>query len=293
MTAQKNKACETTILSLGGVETPQKVSVVYSLTNKSQNKFPNLPNESSDHCALKLNDYLYVLGGFISADEDVSEVWRLNLHHNESQWEQVAFMNRERYCMGAAVFYDTIVVTGGTFSDNDGLEDYLAATNKWKVTSCSDQGRWGHALVTLHGYLYLIGGKSEKALSSVKKIKGLEEDWEDVASMQIPRTLLAAVNCDGLIYAIGGKSGDESSSTLSSVESYDSVKNTWKYVSDLKTARHAHSACVLGKKIYVVGGLGAYGQTVKNIECYDPKSNTWNHVKDLDNEWYNHAVVAL
>ena len=75
--------------------------------------------------------------------------------------------------------------------------------------------------------------------------------------MQTPRRCLAAVNCDGVVYAIGGRFHYDSSTTLKTVEKYDSSANKWKYVNDMNSKRLAHVACVLHNKIYVVGGLDA------------------------------------
>ena len=68
--------------------------------------------------------------------------------------------------------------------------------------------------------------------------------------MQTIRKSLAAVNCDGVVYAIGGQSpGIHKSTTLKTVEKYDSLTNTWKYISDMNFKRYLHAACVLRNKI--------------------------------------------
>ena len=38
------------------------------------------------------------------------------------------------------------------------------------------------------------------------------------------------------------------------------------------------AACVLGGKIYMVGGLDANNEVVKTMECYNPLTNQWTVV---------------
>ena len=59
--------------------------------------------------------------------------------------------------------------------------------------------------------------------------------------MQTPRRWFASVNCNGVVYVIGGQSGKKNSTTLKAVEKYDSARNQWKYVSDINTATDVHT----------------------------------------------------
>ena len=91
--------------------------------------------------------------------------------------------------------------------------------------------------------------------------------------MNPPRNRLAAVVCDGKIYAIGGKflTGVENS-----VEKFTFFSGLWSSVAKMKHRRWGHSACVLQGKIFVVGGQNKRGQNVTQIECYDPVTNQWS-----------------
>ena len=62
--------------------------------------------------------------------------------------------------------------------------------------------------------LYALGGWYYKPLSSVEKLGNLKGKWINIASMQTQRRWVAAVNCDGVVYAIGGRSGKDISTTL-------------------------------------------------------------------------------
>jgi len=57
---------------------------------------------------------------------------------------------------------------------------------------------------------------------------------------------------DWLLYAVGGY--DDGENVLSSVERYDEEKDEWEAVADMSTARYDAGACVLGGRLYAVGG---------------------------------------
>ena len=104
---------------------------------------------------------------------------------------------------------------------------------------------------------------------------------------------VSAVNCRGVIYAIGGQSGDDNETTLKSVERFDPDANKWIYVSDMNIERSSHSACVLQDKIFVVGGINCKDQEVKEIECYDPIINEWTIVKRTKEDLFHHSLVVI
>ena len=84
--------------------------------------------------------------------------------------------------------------------------------------------------------------------------------------MPTQRATLAAANCDGAVYAIGGRSGSNKSTSLKPVEKFDSTANKWKYVCDINS-KHSHVASVLRRRIYVLGGLDADGIALKEINA--------------------------
>ena len=298
---EKTKLYETKLLSLGGKHTGKKTAVVYDFLNEILVEYPDLRVFVESHCSLKFKDYVYCIGGKEpTKDKRAScNVYRSTLKQN-SAWEQVSSMNEARYVMGAAVYFDTIVVVGGADEQNYELassEYYRIALDKWKTIAAPlNQKRSGHAVVSAGGYLYALGGFNnvDKHLSSVERLSNLTAaSWENIKPMQTPRRWLAAVNCDGEIYAIGGQAAYDNSTTMKSVEKYDFAVNRWKYVNDMNHERNSHAACVLQGKIYVVGGLNKSYQPVKVIECYDPGNDTWATVKSTQEQLFNHSLIAL
>ena len=302
---EQNVNCNASkLLCVGGKQgnaVLSKVSVVYELENKSLSvNYPNLPKKTCCHCSLLLKGYIYCIGGDKKKDvfmRGTDSVWKLNSKLHTSGWKQVALMHTKRCAMGAAVYGDVIVVTGGVDENRKSLtsaEVYLPLSNAWNVISPLKQQRYALALVSCYGYLYAIGGwDSGSSLSSVERLSDLNEEWINNEPMQTPRYSHAAVNCDGIIYAIGGRSGLAFSTTLKTVEKYDASTNEWKFVSDMNFKRCALAACVLRNKIYVVGGFDAVGKTVTKIECYDPMRDIWSIVGNTTDWLWHHTLVAV
>lgn len=58
---------------------------------------------------------------------------------------------------------------------------------------------------------------------------------------------------------------------------YDPKTDMWTAVASMSISRDAVGVCLLGDKLYAVGGYD--GQTYLNIvEAYDPQTNEWTQV---------------
>ena len=59
---------------------------------------------------------------------------------------------------------------------------------------------------------------------------------------------------------------------------YDPKTDTWTMVAPLSMPRDAVGVCLLGDRLYAVGGYD--GQTYLNtMESYDPQTNEWTQVQ--------------
>ena len=65
------------------------------------------------------------------------------------------------------------------------------------------------------------------------------------------------------------------------VERYDEEKNEWEAVADMGSARSGVGVCVLGGRVYAVGGDDAAGNTLASVERYDEAKNEWEAVVDM------------
>ena len=288
------KSRETKILSVGGWHTATQVKTVFSLNDKPNVVYPDLPIPLDYHCTLKVNNFVYCIGGRITDESISNRAFNLNLNETEMEWNEIAQMNDKRSSHDTAVFNDTLVICGGGdgkkwFSSS---EAYDAQLNKWNQISSLKQNRAANQLATSDGCLYTMGGyNGKKYLSSVERLDGLKQSWKSVSSMQSPRNIFAAVSCDDVIYAIGGWNDD--SKALKSTEKYDCAADKWIYVSEMNIGRCLHSACVMQGKIFVVGGRNVEEEPVKEIERYDPSTDKWEIVARIDDELLGHSLVVV
>lgn len=91
---------------------------------------------------------------------------------------------------------------------------------------------------------------------------------------------VGVANCNGFLYAVGGHDAPASNPTSSRfdcVERYDPKTDTWTLVAPISSPRDAVGVCLLGDKLYAVGGYGGQ-QSLNEVEAYDPQTNEWSKV---------------
>jgi len=100
--------------------------------------------------------------------------------------------------------------------------------------------------------------------------------WAKKADLPTARGFLptSASLVNGKIYLIGGTG--TTGSVHNNVEEYDPATDSWTTKSPLLTQRWGHSSDIVGGKIYVMGGCGAFtGDALASIEVYDPALDMW------------------
>jgi len=278
----------TKILCVNGCD-PQSIFEVYSSSGDISKAYPPVSNKPQYHRLLKLNDFVYCIGGWSREGcHATNKVYRLNLTESNLKWNEMASMLEARYCFGAAVYNDYLVVTGnnGNLKTTDVYEE---RSNQWRNIASTNQRRSNHELVAADGALFAIGGFDNGCSASVERLDDLNGQWRFVQPMKIPRQSFAAVTCNGFIYAIGGYSRE----VEKSVEKYDPGNDAWTVVSSMNVGRRYLAACVLQGKIFVFGGQNAANKLVKEIECYDPELDQFTIVGETEYNCLFHAVVAL
>ena len=74
---------------------------------------------------------------------------------------------------------------------------------------------------------------------------------------------------------------------------YDPKTDTWTLVTPISSPRDAVGVCLLGDKIYAVGGYDGQ-QYLNDVECYDPQSNEWSKVSPTSRfKAYSHHEKAV
>jgi len=162
------------------------------------------------------------------------------------------------------------------------VEYWDPCTNVWKQLAALPFAVSKHGLVVSgQNKMYMSGGEypDGSASQAFWRFDPVLDIWQEMASMQTPRSELGLAMLDGHVFAVGGWEG---SSRLDSVERYDPETNTWSPVASLKMAVTspavvAHEGC-----LYVSGGaILEDGDGIELVQRYDSKSGEWTEVAGM------------
>lgn len=113
--------------------------------------------------------YLYVLGG-TSADGEATSTVHLapfNSDGSLSNWGTTTILPQPLHSMGAAIFRNTIYISGGATSGNEPVKKVYRSVieesgelGAWQELASLPSARAHHSFVSFGAYLYAIGGES-------------------------------------------------------------------------------------------------------------------------------------
>lgn len=122
----------------------------------------------------------------------------------------------------------------------------------------------------------------------------LPDSWESASAMPTARRGHVTATVDGVIYAIGGRGGNETN--LATVEGFNPFLKLfqWSARAPMPSARAWPSgAATINGKIYVPGGLSADGNPTKTLFLFNPKTNTWVKKAAMPVASYGGGSVAI
>jgi len=94
----------TKILCVNGCNL-RSVFEVYSSSGDISKAYPPVPNKPQYHRLLKLNNFVYCVGGLSNGNDSTNKVYRLNLTESNLKWSEMASTSEKRCYFGAAVSY--------------------------------------------------------------------------------------------------------------------------------------------------------------------------------------------
>lgn len=146
-------------------------------------------------------------------------------------------------------------------------------SSKWQQLSPMPEPRMGMAIVLEEGYIWLMGGMSQRSGSPVVPdvlLYSLKHDrWTLGDPLRLPRAFASAALINGCIWLCGGcktaKLGDKHPVSMNSIDVY-SKHSEWKKACKFPVARHSASAAAIGSCIYILGGINSeeWGVLSKN-----------------------------
>ncbi|KAK3091829.1 hypothetical protein FSP39_022975 [Pinctada imbricata] len=188
------------------------------------------------------------------------------------------FFNSRARVRKSTGYTEVIVAVGG---EDDkvvlrSVETFDPNTCQWKPLACLPFAISKHGLVSSGGsYLYLAGGEypDGSASKSVWRYDPCLDTWDEMMSMQVPRSELGLAMLDGYMYAVGGWDGN---CRLDSVEQYNLYTNQWCYIANMKMALTSPAVVAVDGCLFVTGGaILEDGDGIDMVQCYSPRTDIW------------------
>jgi len=211
-----------------------------------------------------VNDSIFAAGASCSLNQDcVGENWKeatyvaFLIQIKTHEIKRLPDLNERRIGNTLVLFQGRVCAVGGSGSST--IECLDESARKWIYLPRLKKARQNAAAVTLNDELYVIGGMTAKqedrvyhtlhyylnyifskeeisvendlSLDSVEKYNSVTNRWTEMASLQIPRSIVVAGICQEKIYVVGDFS--------KAVEEYDKSSNEWKIVSNSSLANPA------------------------------------------------------
>ena len=176
------------------------------------------------------------------------------------------------------------------------LWSYDPATKVWTSHAPYPGTARDHAaLVTVGGFLYLIGGVTAwpaPSVASVNRYDPSTNTWTTMAPLPIARGAMGVAVLNGKIYAAGGL---VSGSSVNDFTVYDPATNTWSNLPDMSTSRDHLAAVALNGKFYAMGGrvIGNTCSPMNLVEIFDPATNSWSVGTPMLHAHGGHAVGTV
>ncbi|XDV14818.1 hypothetical protein PO909_015001 [Leuciscus waleckii] len=230
-----------------------------------------------------LDDRLYVVGG----RDGLKTLNTVECYNPRSKsWSVMPPMSTHRHGLGVAVLEGPMYAVGGHdgWSYLSTVERWDPQARQWSFVASMATPRSTVGVAVLNSKLYAVGGRDgSSCLKSVECFDPHTNKWSSCAPMSKRRGGVGVATWNGFLYAIGGHDAPASSlaSRLSDcVERYDPKTDMWTAVAPMSLSRDAVGVCLLGDRLYAVGGYD--GQVYLNtVEAYDPQTNEWTQVNTL------------
>uniref|UniRef100_A0A2K5RPW6 Kelch like family member 5 n=1 Tax=Cebus imitator TaxID=2715852 RepID=A0A2K5RPW6_CEBIM len=274
-----------TLFAVGGMDSTKGATSIekYDLRTNMWTPVSNMNGRRLQFGVAVLDDKLYVVGG----RDGLKTLNTVECYNPKTKtWSVMPPMSTHRHGLGVAVLEGPMYAVGGHdgWSYLNTVERWDPQARQWNFVATMSTPRSTVGVAVLSGKLYAVGGRDgSSCLKSVECFDPHTNKWTLCAQMSKRRGGVGVTTWNGLLYAIGGH--DAPASNLTSrlsdcVERYDPKTDMWTAVASMSISRDAVGVCLLGDKLYAVGGYD--GQAYLNtVEAYDPQTNEWTQVAPL------------
>jgi len=140
----------------------------------------------------------------------------------------------------------------------------------------------GVSVVEYNNKIYVIGGIDSgwNAYNSVQVFDVGSGTWSTVASINVGgtdyfRMNAGAVEINGKIYLVGGRSGSSNNDTVDTVLIYNIASDSWSLGASSGYKRHSATIVEDNGAVYVIGGVNENGDIQDTVHTYNAVTNSW------------------
>lgn len=123
------------------------------------------------------------------------------------------------------------------------------------------------------------------------------DTWETRRQLTTPRFFALLSGIDDHLFLTGGATLDNGSGEVvcvPNIERYNPRTDTWTALKPMSVPRAEAGSCVLGKRIYVIGGYSwDTKRYLQSVECYDTEEDEWNELETFPRAYTGIACCAL
>ncbi|MGH0157160.1 UNVERIFIED_CONTAM: hypothetical protein FKN15_033128 [Acipenser sinensis] len=267
------------MFAVGGVDATKGATSIekYDLRTNTWTHAANMNGRRLQFGVAVLEEKLYVVGG----RDGLKTLNTVACYNPKTKtWSVMPPMSTHRHGLGVAVLGAPMYAVGGHdgWSYLNTVERWDPQAHQWSFVASMSTPRSTVGVAVLNGKVYAVGGRDgSSCLKTVECFDPHTNKWIPCAQMVNRRGGVGVATWNGFLYAIGGHDAPASSLTsrLSDcVERYDPKTDVWTAVCPMSISRDAVGVCLLGDRLYAVGG---YDRQVylNTVEAYDPQTNEW------------------
>lgn len=267
----------------------------YDLRTNRWTQMENMNGRRLQFGIAVIDDVLYVVGG----RDGLKTLNTVECYDPKKKiWSLLMPMGTHRHGLGVAALKGPMYAVGGHdgWSYLNTVERWDPQAKQWSYVAPMSTPRSTVGVAVLLNRLYAVGGRDgSSCLRSVESFDPHTNKWVLCSPMSKRRGGVGVAACNGFLYAVGGHDAPASNPTSSRfdcVERYDPKTDTWTTVAPISSPRDAVGVCVLGGKLYAVGGYDGQ-QYLSDVECYDSQLNEWTAVAPLCTGRAGACVVHL
>jgi len=286
------------LYAVGGMDTNKGATSIerYDMRTNSWSQFASMSGRRLQFGVSVLNGKLFVVGGrdglkTLNTVECYDPISRM--------WISLPPMITHRHGLGVAVLGGPLYAVGGHdgWSFLNTVERYDPSTKQWSHVSPMSTQRSTAGVAVLNDRLFAVGGRDgSSCLRSVEAYNPHTNKWSFVSNMCRRRGGVGVGVLNGYMYAVGGHDSpavtNPNQSRMSCVERYDPLTDEWTMVASLSAGRDAIGVCILGEKLFGVGGYDG-SCYLSLVESYDPSENVWKEMGCLNTGRGGACVVVV